>query len=126
MARTIQKPTSSANGSAAHDFQQRVRDLRESGLTNKQIADVVGVSARQVSNWSNGSSQPVGGSAESLLELHYVVGYLADVYSPRGIAIWVLDRNRQLQDRKPIDVMAGGDFESVLDVAIGLAEGFPA
>lgn len=63
---------------------------------------------------------------ERLLELHYVIGYLADTYVAEGIAIWLNSRNRLLADRKPLDVMSEGDFESVLDVVIAMSEGFPA
>lgn len=42
-----------------------------------------------------------------------LINALAATYSPRSVAIWLGMRNRHLAERRPIDLLAEGDFERV-------------
>jgi hypothetical protein len=91
-----------------------VNDVRDVALTSGEVAEITGVRTRQVQHWLSGSHRPQGQSKERLLELHYVIEQLKEVYSPDGVDVWVHGRNRELGGRRPIDLLREGDFETVL------------
>ncbi len=92
-----------------------VEDLRDSGLSGADVARVVDVAERQVRNWASGENAPSGRNRDRLLELHYVARLLRDVYSREGSEIWLHGRKRSLAGRRPIDLLAKGAFQEVLD-----------
>jgi uncharacterized protein (DUF2384 family) len=92
-----------------------VQDACDGGLTAADVARVVGVGDRQVRNWSAGASAPRGLTRDRLLELHYVTSQLREVYTREGAEIWLHGRKKSLGGRRPIDMLAEGEFEEVLD-----------
>ena len=92
-----------------------VQEARDGGLSSADVARVVGVADRQVRNWSAGGSTPGGRNRDRLLELHYVSRQLRDVYTREGAEIWLHGRKRSLGGRRPIDLLAEGEFDEVLD-----------
>ena len=53
----------------AHDFRAMIQDLQDLGITLAMIAEHIGVSERQVSNWKTGD-RPLGESAINLYLFH--------------------------------------------------------
>jgi hypothetical protein len=95
-------------------FSKIVDDVRAVALTTGELARVTGVEERQVYNWASGASRPRGETKDRLLEVHYIVNELREVYTPEGADIWIHARNRSLRGAKPIDLLIEGDFEAVL------------
>lgn len=91
-----------------------VEDVRDAALTTAEVAQIVQVDERQVYNWAAGSSRPKGTNRDRLLEIHYIVQALRDVYTREGTDIWVHARNRSLSGQRPIDLLIAGDFQPVL------------
>ena len=92
-----------------------VSEIRDSGLSTADIARLVGVAERQVRNWTSGGSTPSGRNRDRLLELHYVTQALRDLYTREGAEIWLHGRKRSLAGRRPVDMLANGSYEEVLD-----------
>jgi hypothetical protein len=95
-------------------YSRIVEEVREAALTTLEVAQIAGVDERQVYNWAAGTSRPKGGKRDRLLEVHYIVRALRDVYTPEGTDIWMHARNRSLSGQRPIDLLVDGDFEPVL------------
>lgn len=104
-------------------YAKYVSDLREGVLTNAEVAEITGVKTRQVQHWASGAHRPQGEAKERLLELHYIVEQLRDVYTPEGVDIWIHGRNRSLGAQRPIDMLAEGRFKEVLAAVERLASG---
>jgi uncharacterized protein (DUF2384 family) len=100
-----------------------VDELRDSGLSTADVARVVGVAERQVRNWTSGGNTPSGRNRDRLLELHYVANQLRDVYTKEGSEIWLHGRKRSLNGRRPIDLLAEGAYDEVLDAIERLQAG---
>ncbi len=96
-------------------YARRIDDIRSVSLTIAEIAEISGVKERQVYHWINGEHPPRGRSKDRLLDLHYVVEQLKDVYRPEGVDIWLHGRNKNLNGKRPIDLLRAGDFEYALD-----------
>jgi hypothetical protein len=104
-------------------YARLVDDLRITALTNAEVATITGVKVRQVQHWASGAHRPQGEAKDRLLELHYIVDRLRDVYKPEGVDIWIHGRNRDLGGQKPIDLLRAGRFEDVLAAVERLASG---
>lgn len=95
-------------------YARLVEDVREQLLTSQELADVIGVHPRQVSNWASGQNIPKGARRDRLLEVHYVVKLLREVYTREGAEIWLHGRKRSLDGKRPIDLMRDGHFPAVV------------
>lgn len=104
-------------------YSRIVGEVRDSGLSAADIARIVGVAERQVRNWSSGGNAPSGRNRDRLLELHYVTRALRDLYTREGAEIWLHGRKRSLSGRRPIDMLAEGSYEEVLDAVERLHAG---
>jgi hypothetical protein len=104
-------------------YAKLVADLREGVLTNAELAEITGVKARQVQHWASGAHRPVGEAKDRLLELHYIVDRLRDIYTAEGADIWLHGRNRTLRSEKPINLLTAGKFKEVLGAVERLASG---
>ena len=63
----------------------------------------------------SGGSTPSGAQPDRLLELHYVTQALRDLYTREGAEIWLHGRKRSLAGRRPVDILADGSYEEILD-----------
>lgn len=104
-------------------YARLVDDLRDGVFTNAELAEITGVKTRQVQHWASGAHRPQGDAKERLLEIHYIVERLLEVYKPEGADIWIHGRNRGLGGEKPIDLLRAGAFERVLAAVERLASG---
>lgn len=100
-----------------------VDDLRDAAVTTDELASIAGVHARQVQNWAAGRNKPQGLHREHLLEVHYLVKRLREVYQPEGVEIWLHGRNRDLGGQRPLDLLRAGEFETVLAAVERLVDG---
>jgi uncharacterized protein (DUF2384 family) len=105
------------------EYRALVDHIRASALTTAELAEVTGVKDRQVHHWASGTHRPQGATRDRLLEVAYIVEQLREVYSREGIDIWLHGRNRDLDDRRPIDLLRDGAFEAVLNAVERLRSG---
>lgn len=99
-----------------------VAALREYGFTQADVAAATGVSERSVRNWANDT--PLRRRHEERLQaLRQIVLLLDDSLTPRGVGQWFRAHQRMLDGRRPLDVLADGDFDGVRQAAAGFAEG---
>lgn len=73
-----------------------------------------------VGAWIRGSRSPRGERAERVAELSEIVDRLARVMEPRYIPVWLQKPLPALDDEKPIDLLARGEWQPVLRVISGL------
>jgi DNA-binding transcriptional regulator YiaG len=96
-------------------FMRLVDDVTDSVITQSEFAVAVGASERTVQNWSRGQTRPRGDAANRVLDLVHLVSELREVYTDEGIQIWLKSRNRNLHSQRPIDLLAAGEIDEVLD-----------
>lgn len=108
------RKTSAAASSETGLYARIVEDVRDAVLTTAEVAQIAGVDERQVYNWAAGTSRPKGEKRDRLLEIHYIVQALREVYTREGTDIWIHARNRSLTGQRPIDLLIDGDFQPVL------------
>ena len=106
--------TDSASPAGSLTYLRVVRKVADAGLSQVQIANAVGASLRTVQGWAAGTSTPKGIKAQRLLDLKYLVEELSDGHTEEGIQIWLHARNRNLEGRRPIELLAEGQTDAVV------------
>lgn len=92
-------------------------------------ADLARVSAthpRSVVRWLTQETKPRRQAEERLLELRAVVDLARSVMQDDAARFWMRAPNRDLDYKKPLDLVANGQYERVIDVLLALAEGTTA
>jgi hypothetical protein len=100
-----------------------VEGVRDGGLSTADMARIINVADRQVRNWMAGTNTPSGRNRDRLLELQYVTDQLREIYTSEGSEIWLHGRKRSLTGRRPVDLLADGEFEPVLEAIERLRAG---
>jgi hypothetical protein len=108
---------------AGFSYQEIVHELRSAGLNNGDIAKATGVRERQVQHWAAGSSRPRDETRDRLVDTHYVVRLLSEIYRPEGVEIWMHAKNPEFEGARPIDLLAAGEFQPVVNAVERLRSG---
>ena len=90
---------------------RRVRDAAH--LSDRQIAAATGARPSTVRDWLNGRSAPTGARAYRLIELAEMTDRLARVMDPSYIPVWLNRPLEALDDDKPVELLARGDYRPV-------------
>jgi len=94
--------------------QEAVRIHAVGHLSDAQIAKAVGAAPSTVRDWLARRSSPTGRRAERLAELVEIVDRLARVMDPEYIPVWLSKPVEALDDEKPIELIARGEYRRVL------------
>jgi transcriptional regulator with XRE-family HTH domain len=89
----------------------RVRDVAH--LIDREIAAATGAEPSTVRDWLSGRSSPTGERAERLIELAEMADRLTRVMDPEYIPIWLNRPTEALDNDKPVEVLARGDYRRV-------------
>lgn len=82
-------------------------------LSDRVIAAATGAQPSTVRDWLNGRTAPTGSRAERLIELAEMTDRLARVMDPDYIDIWLNRPLQALNDDKPVELLARGDYRRV-------------
>lgn len=115
--------TQRATESGSVTYMRVVEEVTKAGITQAELAKAVGSGPRAVQNWARGQNTPRGEAVKRLLDVRTVVELLGDSYTDEGIDIWLHARNRNLDMRRPIDLIIEGHIEDVIDQAKWVAGG---
>ena len=91
-------------------------------LSDADIARATGVARSTARAWLAHTRSPTGERAERLIELSALVERLARVMEPSYIAVWLRKPVPALAERKPIDLIAGGEYLRVAELVSSLEE----
>jgi transcriptional regulator with XRE-family HTH domain len=95
-------------------FAEEAIHIRETGhLSDRDIARATGAGVSTVGAWLRRTRSPRGERAERLAELSAMVERLARVIEPSYIPVWLHKPVAALDDEKPIDVLAHGEWRRV-------------
>jgi len=104
-------------------YMRVVEEVTRAGITQAELAKAVGSGPRAVQNWASGQNTPRGEAVKRLLDVRTVVELLSDSYTDEGTDIWLRARNRNLDMRRPIDLIIEGHIEQVIEQAKWVAGG---
>ena len=95
-------------------FAEEAARIRDLGLvSDRDIARATGAGVSTVSAWLRGTRSPRAQHAERLAELSAIVERLTRVIQPGYIPVWLHKPIPALDDAKPIDLLASGEWRRV-------------
>jgi uncharacterized protein (DUF2384 family) len=104
-------------------FAEEARRIHELGhLSDQLIARASGAAPSTVRDWLALRSAPTGVRAERVAELASIVERLARVMRPEYIPVWLSKPIEALDEDKPIDLLAGGEYRRVARVISSLED----
>jgi transcriptional regulator with XRE-family HTH domain len=102
-------------------FAREASYIREVGhLSDRDIARATGAGVSTVGAWMRRTRMPTGERAERLAELSAVVERLARVIDADYIPVWLRKPVVALDDEKPLDVLASGEYRRLSRVISAL------
>lgn len=90
------------------------------------LARVSDTSPRSVARWKAEAATPRREAEERLLELRAVVDLARRVMRDDAARFWLRSPNPDLGYEKPLDLIAAGHYQRVVDLLLALAEGVTA
>ena len=101
-----------------------VGDLKSyGGLTGRDIANILGVSAPTVTRWSQGKASPEIEKQTAMAQLRWVAQRLSDFYEPDEVRLWLQSPHPQLDGRRAYDLIMEGNTPEVLEIIERLDSG---
>lgn len=102
----------------------KVKDVSgKLALSQAELGEIVGTSARTVARWSSGKAEPQREAKTRLLELVFVGERLAGILKPEAANVWIFSPNGLLNADTPAERIRAGDFRTVLALIEALADG---
>lgn len=92
-------------------------------LTQSDIGDIVGTTARTVARWVSGAAEPQREAKARLFELVFVGERLAGLLKPEAANVWIFSPNALLDADTPAERIKEGDFKTVLSLIEALEDG---
>jgi uncharacterized protein (DUF2384 family) len=90
---------------------QRVHETAQ--LSDRVIAAATGAQPSTVRDWLSGRSSPSGTRAHRLIELAEMTDRLVRVMDSNYIEVWLNRPLQALDDDKPVELLARGDYRRV-------------
>lgn len=90
------------------------------------VAQITGATPRSVSRWSSAKAAPRRDAEDRLLELKSVVDLLRTVLRDGPARLWLRSPNPDLDWRKPLELIAEGEYRRVIGAVLAMAEGVTA
>lgn len=118
----IEQPQRTANAqSGPSAFAEEVQHILDLALlSDADVARATGAPVTTVRGWLNDVREPTGEETGRVNELSAIVDRLAGVMTPDFIALWLRKPLHVLDDEKPVDVLARGDYTKVSRVIAAL------
>ena len=92
-------------------------------LDTADVARVSDTNARSVSRWRADEAVPRREAEERLLELRAVVDLTRRVMRDNAARYWLRSPNPDLGYEKPLELIAQGRYQAVIDLLLSIAEG---
>jgi uncharacterized protein (DUF2384 family) len=94
----------------------------ESGLNDELMARATGAARSTVRDWFAHRSSPTGIRAERIGELAAIVDRLPRIMDIGYIPLWLTKPIEALDDNKPIDLIAAGEYRRVAKLIASLED----
>lgn len=102
----------------------RLDSIKErAGVRSREIAELLDTTPQTISRWQQGRVDPQPVKLHQLLALEWLVTQLAEFYEPDDARLWLYSRHKLLAGRRPAELIAEGDIDSVLAVIDQLRDG---
>jgi transcriptional regulator with XRE-family HTH domain len=92
-------------------------------ITGREVAQLLGTTPETISRWRSGTSEPHPKTRDSLLQLEWLAGQLAELYPPQEAHFWLFSRHKLLNGERPVDLIQRCEVERILQIIAQLKDG---
>jgi transcriptional regulator with XRE-family HTH domain len=93
------------------------------GIKSREVAQLLDTTPQTVSRWRTGKVEPQPDRLRRLLTLEWLLGELAEFYSPAEARLWLFAPHRLLGGDRPADRIQQGKVDDVLALIAQLRDG---
>ena len=102
----------------------RLDSIKErAGVRSREIAEMLDTTPQTVSRWQQGRVDPHPAKLHQLLALEWLATQLAEFYEPDDARLWLYSPHKLLAGKRPAELIADGDTDSVLALIDQLRDG---
>jgi transcriptional regulator with XRE-family HTH domain len=102
----------------------RLDNIRQrGGIQSREVAQLLDTTPQTVSRWRTGKASPHRQGLQRLLTLEWLIGELAEFYTPEEARLWLFAPHRLLGGDRPADRIQEGHVEDVLALIQQLSDG---
>lgn len=102
----------------------RLESIRSrAGVRSREIAELLDTTPQTVSRWQQGRVDPQPAKLHQLLALEWLSTQLAEFYDPDNARLWLYSPHKLLDGRRPAELIAQGEIDSVLALIDQLRDG---
>lgn len=113
-----------AMGNTENAVATRLDEIQfKAGVTARDVAELLDTAAETISRWRKGRTEPQRPSRDRLLQLHWLVSELSELYRPDEARLWLFSQHKMLDGRRPADLISEGKAEEVLRIIEQLKDG---
>lgn len=102
---------------------QRLDTISEkTGAKEREVAQLLQTTPQTLHRWRTGQVEPQTAHLRRILDLSYAAEELAELYPPDEARAWLFAKNRLLSGRRPVELIADDDIDTVLEVIAQLKD----
>ena len=94
----------------------------KTGIKEREVAQLLQTTPQTVYRWRNGQVEPHLKHLRLILDLAFAADELAELYPPDEARMWLFSRHKLLDAQSPVDVLARGDIDTVLQLIAQLKD----
>ena len=96
---------------------------RKSGITGRDVAQLLDTTPETVSRWKSGRVEPQTERLHRLLALEFILDELLEFYGPNEARLWLFTPHRLLGGRTPAEKISAGQDDEVRAIVAQLRDG---
>lgn len=93
------------------------------GVRSREIAELLDTTPQTISRWQQGHVNPQPAKLHQLLALEWLATELSEFYDRDDARLWLYSPHKLLAGRRPAELIAAGDIDSVLALIDQLRDG---
>lgn len=95
----------------------------KTGVKEREVAQLLQTTPQTVHRWRSGQVEPQTSHLRRILDLAFAAEELAELYLPDEARVWLFSKNRLLSGKRPVELIATGEIDAVLQVISQLKDG---
>jgi uncharacterized protein (DUF2384 family) len=84
------------------------------GTKEQELADMLGTTPQSLWRWRKDEATPKTEHLRRILDLAFAADELAELYTPDEARVWLFERHRLIDGRRPVELITAGEIETVL------------
>jgi transcriptional regulator with XRE-family HTH domain len=95
----------------------------KTGVKEREFAQLLDTTPQTIYRWRHGQVEPQSARLRRILDLAFAAEELSELYTPDEARAWLFSKNRILGGKRPVELIAEDNMDTVLQVISQLKDG---